>query len=71
MEIARRGLASREDCHLSDEVLVALATEAARSPRAGHELRALLARVPPGTWRLEVKKGKAKPARRGRRKGKS
>ncbi|HEX8435907.1 ClpX C4-type zinc finger protein [Archangium sp.] len=71
VEMARRGLASREDCHLFDEVLVALATEASRSPRAGHELRALLARVPPGTWRLEAKKGKPKPARRGRRKGKS
>ena len=72
VEIARRQLAVREDCHLSEEVLVALATEAARSPRSGHELRALLARVPPGTWRLELKKrGKVKPARRGRRKGTS
>jgi hypothetical protein len=72
VEIARRQLAAREDCHLSEEVLVALATEAARSPRSGHELRALLARVPPGTWRLELKKrGKVKPARRGRRKGTS
>ncbi|HYO52135.1 ClpX C4-type zinc finger protein [Archangium sp.] len=72
IDIARRRLASREDCRLSDEVLTALATEAARSPRSGHELQALLARVPPGTWRLEVKKkGKAKPARRGRRKGTS
>jgi hypothetical protein len=75
IEIARRQLASREDRQLSDEALTALATEASRSPRSGHELRALLARVPPGTWRLEVKKGtrkgKARPARRGRRKGKS
>jgi hypothetical protein len=72
VEIARRWLASREDRRLSDEALTALATEAARSPRSGHELLALLARVPPGTWRLEVKKkGKAKPARRGRRKGTS
>ncbi|WP_375765514.1 hypothetical protein NR798_27815 [Archangium gephyra] len=72
IEIARRQLASREDSRLSDEVLTALATEAARSPRSGHELQALLARVPPGSWRLEVKKkGKAKPARRGRRKGSS
>ncbi|PTL85266.1 ClpX C4-type zinc finger protein [Vitiosangium sp. GDMCC 1.1324] len=72
MEIARHRLASREDSRLSDEVLEALATEAARSPRLGHELQALLARVPSGTWRLEVKKkGKAKPARGGRRKGKS
>ncbi|HEX8820302.1 MAG TPA: ClpX C4-type zinc finger protein [Archangium sp.] len=72
VEIARRQLASREDCHLSEEALVALATEAARSPRSGHELQALLARVPPGTWRVELKKrGKARPARRGRRKGTS
>jgi hypothetical protein len=73
IEIARRQLAAREDCQLSEEVLVALATEASRSPRSGHELRALLARVPPGTWRLEPKKtrGKVKPARRGRRKGTS
>jgi hypothetical protein len=72
IEIARHQLASRGDPKLSDEVLTALATEAARSPRSGHELRALLARVPPGSWRLEVKKkGKAKPARRGRRKGSS
>jgi hypothetical protein len=70
IEIARRQLASREDSRLSGEVLTALATEAARSPRSGHELQALLARVLPGSWRLEVKKkGKAKPARRGRRKG--
>jgi hypothetical protein len=71
IQIARLRLASREDRHLSDEVLTALATEAARSPRAGHELQALLDRVPPGTWRLESKKVRAKPARRSRRKGKS
>lgn len=74
-QIARRWLASREDRRLSDEALTALATEAARSPRAGHELQALLARVPPGTWSLERKKGKEKekekPVRRVRRKGRS
>ncbi|MFL5358708.1 ClpX C4-type zinc finger protein [Archangium sp.] len=71
-EIARHRLASREDCVLSDEALTALATEASRSQRSGHELQALLARVPPGTWRVEVKKkGKAKPARKSRRKGSS
>jgi hypothetical protein len=77
--IARLRLAAREDCQLSDEALTALATEAARSPRAGHELRALLARVPSGSWRLESKRGKGKgkgkgspkPARRGQRKGRS
>ncbi|ATB32715.1 ClpX C4-type zinc finger protein [Melittangium boletus] len=51
-EIARRELEAREDCHLSDEALTALAQEAARSPRLGHELRALLARLPPGSWRV-------------------
>lgn len=71
-ELARRRLASREDCTLSEEALTALASEASRSPRSGHELQALLARVPPGTWRVEVKKkGKAKPARKSRRKGSS
>lgn len=71
-EIARRRLAAREDCQLSEQALEALATEAARSPRRGHELGALLARVPPGAWRLEEKKTRTKPpARRGRRKGTS
>ncbi|EPX62007.1 tetratricopeptide repeat/ClpX C4-type zinc finger protein [Cystobacter fuscus DSM 2262] len=50
-EIARRQLAAREDIQLSDEALTALAQEAARSPRTGHELKALLARIPPGSWR--------------------
>jgi len=49
-ELARRELEAREDCHLSDEALLALAREAARSPRLGHELKALLARLPPGSW---------------------
>ena len=51
-EIARRELEAREDCHVSDEALTVLAQEAARSPRLGHELRALLARLPPGSWRV-------------------
>ncbi|HSP81028.1 MAG TPA: AAA family ATPase [Myxococcaceae bacterium] len=68
VEIARRQLALREQCRLSDEALHALASEAARSPRSGHELQALLARVPPGSWRLEAP---SKPARRVRRKGTS
>jgi hypothetical protein len=50
-EIAWRQLGAREDCELSDEALTALAEEAARSPRTGHELKALLARIPPGSWR--------------------
>jgi energy-coupling factor transporter ATP-binding protein EcfA2 len=50
-EVARRQLVAREDIQLSDEALTALAEEAARSPRTGHELKALLARIPPGSWR--------------------
>ncbi len=74
IEIARRHLAPRGDeLSLADEVLAAFAAQAARSPRAGHELSALLARVLPGSWRLEraARKGRAKPARKGRRKGSS
>jgi hypothetical protein len=69
MEIARRRLALREPTvSLSEEVLGAFAAEAVRSPRAGHELHALLNRVPEGTWGLDTA---AKPAapRKGRRKG--
>jgi len=68
VEIARARLASREPAvSLSEDVLAALATEAGRSPRAGHELHALLNRVPTGTWHLEPA---AKPAapRKARRK---
>ena len=56
-------------------LVAALATQAARSPRAGYELLALLARVPLGAWRLESKrparsrkKAPPPPSRRGRRK---
>jgi hypothetical protein len=75
VEMARRRLAPRVAEGLSDEVLAALATQAARSPRAGYELLALLARVPLGAWRLETKrpsrprkKAAPPPSRRGRRK---
>jgi len=79
MEIARRLLAPRaSQLSVTEEVLAALASEAAGSPRAGHELSALLARVPGGSWSLtptgkgtaaKKKRAAAKPARRGRRKG--
>jgi hypothetical protein len=71
MEMARRGLARRTPAvSVTEDVLATLAAEALRSPRAGHELQALLARVPAGTWKLEAAKAKArkKPARRVRRK---
>lgn len=84
MEIARQWVGPRAPLlALSDDLLAALASEAAVSPRAGHELSALLARVPEGAWSLvtagkgtaapKKKKSapepKAKPAGRGRRKG--
>lgn len=68
MEIARQLLAPRGSLlALTDDLLAALASEAASSPRAGHELLALLARVPEGTWSLPSKPKKS--AKRGRRKG--
>ncbi|MBL0694100.1 ClpX C4-type zinc finger protein [Comamonas sp. JC664] len=54
IEIARQRLSLREPAvSLSEDVLHALAAAAARSPRAGHELHALLNRVPSGAWSLE------------------
>nr|WP_256434495.1 ClpX C4-type zinc finger protein [Myxococcus sp. CA056] len=71
VEMARVRLALREPAtSLSDSVLSAFAAEAERSPRAGHELQALLQRVPPGTWELE-NVTKPTPLRKGRRKGTS
>lgn len=71
VEMARARLSLREPkTVLSDSVLIAFAAEAERSPRAGHELRALLQRVPPGTWELE-NVTKPTPPRKGRRKGTS
>ncbi|MFP2932775.1 hypothetical protein ACLESO_48040, partial [Pyxidicoccus sp. 3LG] len=69
VEIARKRLALREPAvSLSEEVLTAFAAEAVRSPRAGHELHALLRRVPSGTWSLENAPKPARP-QKGRRKG--
>ncbi|MBU8898569.1 hypothetical protein KRR26_23440 [Corallococcus sp. M34] len=72
VEMAKTWLSQRSPAiSLSEDVLAAFAAEALRSPRAGHELRALLSRVIAGSWRLEPR---AKPARargRGRRKGSS
>ncbi|WP_338866684.1 ClpX C4-type zinc finger protein [Myxococcus stipitatus] len=71
VEMARARLALREPAtSLSDEVLNAFAAEAERSARAGHELHALLNRVPSGTWELE-KVTKPPSTRKGRRKGTS
>jgi hypothetical protein len=83
VEIARRRLAARgSEATLSDEVLATFAAAAARSPRAGHELTAMLGRVLSGSWSLHAagkdagdkapadkELGAKPPGRRGRRKG--
>lgn len=72
VEVARRSLALRQPAvTLSEEVLGAFAAEAVRSPRAGHELQALLARVYAGSWSLEAAQTPAVPSHnpRGGRKG--
>ncbi|HVE83834.1 MAG TPA: ClpX C4-type zinc finger protein [Myxococcales bacterium] len=54
VEIGRRLLVARaSELRLSDDLLAAIASEAARSPRGAHELKALLDRIPPGTWSLK------------------
>ncbi|XXF75130.1 ClpX C4-type zinc finger protein [Myxococcaceae bacterium GXIMD 01537] len=66
-ELARRWLALRAPAvTVAPGVLAALVAEAARSPRVGHELRALLARIPAGAWGLATPP--KKPARGRRRK---
>ncbi|WP_228557906.1 ClpX C4-type zinc finger protein [Myxococcus sp. AB056] len=68
VEIARQRLTSREPAvSVSEEVLMALAQEASRSPRAGHELHALLNRVPTGTWSM-APTVKPSPTRKARKK---
>ncbi|WP_375759083.1 ClpX C4-type zinc finger protein [Corallococcus exercitus] len=72
VEVARRSLALRQPAvTLSEEVLGAFAAEAVRSPRAGHELQALLSRVYAGSWSLEAAQTPAAPSHnpRGGRKG--
>jgi hypothetical protein len=69
LEIARKRLAlAGSELVLSDEVLAAFAAEAARSPRAGHELNALLSRVLAGSWSLAGEEKKA-PGRKTAGKG--
>jgi len=71
-EIARRLLGARaSELDLSEDLLAALAAEAARSPRGAHELKALLDRIPAGSWSLRsAPAAPAAPARRRRCKGK-
>jgi hypothetical protein len=73
IEIARQRLAPRvSELSVTEDVLAAIAVEATSSPRAGHELNALLTRVLAGAWSLKgAPAPSVKPARRGRRKGKA
>jgi ClpX C4-type zinc finger len=69
LEIARKRLAlAGSELSLSDEVLAAFAAEATNSPRAGHELNALLSRVLAGSWSLAGEEKKA-PGRKAAGKG--
>ncbi len=53
-EVARRLLLPRaSELDLSEDLLRALAAEAFRSPLSGHELSALLLRLPPGSWQVK------------------
>ncbi|MBJ6762503.1 hypothetical protein JGU66_17160 [Myxococcaceae bacterium JPH2] len=72
VEMAKQWLARHSPAiSLSEDVLSAFAAEALRSPRAGHELHALLSRVIAGSWRLEPRVKPARARGRGRRKGSS
>jgi hypothetical protein len=69
-EVARRLAAARHPAvSLSAEALGALAAEAARSARGGHELRALIGRIPAGEWNagtpVKAPRARAKPRRKG------
>jgi ClpX C4-type zinc finger protein len=67
VEIARRLLVARaSELDLSDDLVAALAAEAARSPRGAHELRALLDRIPAGSWSLRSAPAAAATRRRKR-----
>jgi ClpX C4-type zinc finger protein len=67
VEIARRLLLARaSELDLSDDLVAALAAEAARSPRGAHELKALLDRIPAGSWTLRSAPGAQGKRRKGR-----
>lgn len=70
IEVARRLWALRAEAGPPNEdILGALAAQASLSPRGGHELAALVSRVPSGDWTLES--GPAPPKRKPRRKASS
>lgn len=61
-EIGQRLIAARAaELDVGEDVINTLAEAAARSPRSGHELRALVMRLPSGSWKLKAE-GKGKDA---------
>jgi ClpX C4-type zinc finger len=53
LQITRNMIAEREKLRLPEKAILALAKSAATSGRAGHELHALIRRIPPGAWSVE------------------
>lgn len=53
LQITRNMIAEREKLRLPEKAILALAKSAATSGRAGHELQALIRRIPPGAWSVE------------------
>jgi hypothetical protein len=62
-EIARK-LAAARALVLSDELIAAIAAQAVQSKRGGHEVKALVDRIPDGSWSLAANL----PGHRSRRK---
>jgi hypothetical protein len=58
-EIARK-LAAARALVLSDELIAAIAAQAVRSKRGGHEVKALIDRIPDGSWSLAAAAKSAK-----------
>lgn len=71
VEIGRRLLVERaSELDLAEDLLAAIAGEALHSPRGAHELKALLDRIPPGSWSLKsAPPAGSRKQRRPRRKG--
>jgi hypothetical protein len=53
LQITRNMTAERDKLRLPEKAILALAKSAATSGRAGHELQALIRRIPPGAWSVE------------------
>jgi hypothetical protein len=58
LQITRNMITEREKLRLPEKAILALAKSAAKSARAGHELQALIRRIPPGAWSVEKRHGR-------------